>query len=89
MASPLSILYFYKVRQSAAAAVKHYVIVFIPGMDFELVIRFFTAPLPCYQIHIDSYAVFDKPDFQASTTAVIGKGGMFIADLTFIHVVTS
>ena len=78
-----------KVRKSATVTVQRYVIVLAAVMYFEFVVRFIVAPSAGNQVDKIVYAVFDKPDFQSTQTAVIGNSTVSVADFAFCHGSTS
>lgn len=84
----LANLIAYKLIESASAPVKEDIIAFAV-VDFELVVCPFSVPRSCYDVQVVVYAVLYVFYFKSAKSAVIGNGGVVLADFFFCQGITS
>ena len=88
----LPVLYEYlaadKLIESASAAVKENVIAFAV-VDFELMVCPLSVPRSCNDIQVIVYAVLYVLYFKPAKPAVIGNGGVVLADFFLCQGITS
>ena len=58
-------------------------------MNFELVVCPFSVPRSCHDVQVIFYAVLNVLYFNPAEAAVIGNGGVVLADFFLCHGITS
>lgn len=88
----LPVLYEYltadKLIESASVSVKENIIAFAV-VDFELVVCPFSVPRTCNNVHVVIDAVLYVLCFKSAKPAVIGNGGVILADFFLRQGITS